>query len=116
MAAAQVIDADPDTYVQQLDWLGMSTLGDLRAMLDADANEALILAEEILKFTDMDTIASTAALRYLCQAELLRKRYSCQQMEEFLRLSLKDPARAAARARRLSARLEKPDTESAQGQ
>lgn len=105
LSAAKVVDADPDVYVQQLDWLGMSTLGDLRRMLDADADQALILAGEILQYADMDSIASTAALRFLCQAELLRKRYTCAQMEEFLRLSLKDPARAAARARRLSARL-----------
>lgn len=106
LCSAAVVDADPDTYVQQLDWLGMTTLGELSAMVDANANQALILAGEALQYTDMDSLTSTAALRYLCQAELIRKHYTCAQMEDFLRLSLKDPARAAARARRLSARQE----------
>ena len=104
---AEITDADPELYVPQLEWLQIRTLGQLRQMLEDDGNEALLLAEETMRYSELESVSSTAALRYLCQAELLRKRYTCEQMEEFLKLSLKDPARAAARARRLSARLTK---------
>ena len=98
---AEIQEVEPESYIEQLLWLNVRTLGDLQKMLERDAVPALELAEQTLRYSELDIISSTAALRYLCRAELLRGGYTKEQAVEFLMISLRDRQRAERQAEML---------------
>lgn len=98
---AEISDISPEAYLKQLSWLGKVTLGDVSAMLDRNFERAIGLAQKALEDTDIDIISSNVGLRYLCQAELLEKQYTEEQIIEFLQLSVLTKERATIQAKRL---------------
>ena len=62
---------------------------------------ALALAKEVLENSELDILSSSVGLRFLCRAELLNKKYSEEQVTEFLVLSVGDKTRASRMAKRL---------------
>ena len=91
---AEIYDDSAESYLEQFAWLKKETLGDLQKMLEEDAPLALQMAEETLGQMDLDIFSSTAALRFLCRAELVLKGYSREQAKEFFYISTKDASRA----------------------
>lgn len=85
---------NPEMYIHQLAWLGKTTLGDLHQMLDSNRNTALYLAKHALEGTELDILASTVGLRFLCQAELLQQGCSEERITDFLMLSVGNKERA----------------------
>ncbi len=98
---AQIEEYNPAAYVEQLEWLGITTIGGLSRMLAQNEEMALKLLEHALEATDLDIISSSTGLRYLCHAEVCRRGMDVETVAEFLALSLRDPARAQARAKHL---------------
>ena len=94
-------EISPESYVEQLRWLGKKTLGDLQRMLEEDRGLALALAARTLAGTELDILSSNVGLRFLCRAELFLKGYSREQAAEFLRLSTGQKERAEGQAERL---------------
>ncbi|MEG0546536.1 MAG: hypothetical protein RR552_05035 [Oscillospiraceae bacterium] len=101
ICGAEISNIDPQSYIEQLSWLGMKTLGDLQDMLKRNEDTALALAECSLRDTELDILSSTVGLRFLCRAELLTKGYTNEQVAEFIFLSTGDEARAKRQAKRL---------------
>lgn len=91
---------NPKMYISQLAWLGKTTLGDLHRMLDSNRDTAIHLAKRALEGSELDILASTVGLRFLCQAELLQKGCSEKHIADFLMLSTgsKDRAQRGAKA------------------
>lgn len=98
---AEVSEVSVETYVQQLHWLGITTIGSLQIMLSENRELALKLAERVLKNTDLDILSSSIGLRYLCRALLLNKSYTQEQITEFFRLSAGNEKRAERMAKEL---------------
>lgn len=101
VANAQVEEYNPSAYVEQLEWLGITTIGGLSHLLAQNADMAVKLLENALEATDLDIISSSTGLRYLCHAELCRRGMGEESVSEFLGLSLRNPERARARAKQL---------------
>lgn len=92
---------NPEMYISQLAWLGKTTLGDLHRMLDSNRNTALSLAKRALEGSELDILASTVGLRFLCQAELLQQGCSEERIVDFLMLSVGNRERAQRGAKSL---------------
>ena len=70
-------------------------------LLEKNHDLALALAKAALENTDLDILSSSVRLRFLCRAELLYKKYSEEQITEFLMLSVGDEVRAKRMAKSL---------------
>ena len=84
LCGAEISIIDPESYVDQLKWLGKETIGDVQNMLDEDRDLAYKLAVKSLTASDLDILSSNVGLRFLTRAELLNKGYTHKQAEEFL--------------------------------
>ena len=59
-------------YLPALESFGLETLGDVQRFLDDNAEDAYQLALSQLAVTDLDILASSAALQYLCLVYVLK--------------------------------------------
>lgn len=78
---------DPFPYLKHLEFLGISTLGDLSEMLERNWSSAIRYAKHVLMNVDVDLISSNAVLRYLCYSEMINAGYSESRIEKFMSLS-----------------------------
>lgn len=101
ICGAEISEISPENYMEQLQWLGKKTLGDLERLMEENRDLALSLAKASLENTDLDILSSSVGLRFLCRAELLNKKYSEAQIAAFLMLSVGDEVRATRMARSL---------------
>ena len=101
ISGADVDEVNPDNYVEQLQFLGKTTIGDLQVMLEENEELALKLADRVLSRLQMDLVSSSVGLRFLCRAELLNKGYSMEEAKGFIAISVKDEKRAGRQAKRL---------------
>lgn len=101
ICGAEIREISPENYLEQLRWLGKRNLGDLEQLLEKNHDLALALAKKALENTDLDILSSSVGLRFLCRAELLNKKYSEEQVTEFLVLSVGDKTRASRMAKSL---------------
>lgn len=100
---SEISDVDPEGYIVQLKWLGIETIGQLQEFFERNRDTAFAIAEESLKGSELDILASNAALRFLCRAELLNGNYTEEKAAEFISLSVSDKSRAESQAKRLFA-------------
>lgn len=98
---AEITYADPESYIVQLKWLKKNTIGDLQDMVEKNWNMVISLAKKTLGGMDFDILASNAALRLLCRAELLTGGYTEEQAAEFISLSVSKKERAERQAKHL---------------
>ena len=98
---SEIAEIDPESYIAQLKWLGITTIGQLQEMLVRDRGIALALAKKVLIGSELDILASNVALRFLCRAELLTGCYTEEQATDFIELTAKTKERAARQAKRL---------------
>lgn len=101
ICGAEISEIDPESYLQQLAWLGKKKIGDLQEMMKKDEKLALALAGATLENSELDILSSNIGLRYLCRAELLNNGESAERITEFLKLSVVDEQRAKRQADRL---------------
>ena len=97
---AEVKTVDPNNYIEQVGWFGISTIGGLQNMVKRNEDLACRLAESTLKNTDIDVLSSCVGLWYLCRAELINGAYSEEKIAEFFTISLRDKSRAERQAKR----------------
>lgn len=98
---SEITESSPDAYIVQLRWFGVDTLGKLQSMLYENRATALALARGVLEGSELDILASNVALRFICQAALIRGNYSEEEMVQFVQLSVKDRTRAENQVKRL---------------
>ena len=100
---SEIREVNPESYLPQLKWLGLQNLGDIQGLLAGNRDLAFKLAEAALKGTELDILASTVGLRFLCRAELLRRNCTLEQITDFFLLSYDGKARAEQQAKHLLA-------------
>lgn len=98
---AEIEETVPDSYIKQLAWLNITTIGELSGMLHRNEESAFRLAEKSLKNSELDILSSSVGLRFLCRAELIRAGYTVEQATEFMKLSVSDEKRALRQAKML---------------
>lgn len=98
---AEISEIDSEGYIVQLKYLGIETLGALQKMMDDNKKLALKLAQKAFINADLDILSSTVGLRFLCRAELIKKKYSFEKIVEFLKLSLGTKEKAERQAKHL---------------
>lgn len=101
ITSAEISEANPDSYIQQLAWFGIRTLGGLQDMMERDHDLALELARKTLENSELDILASNVGLRYLCRAELIQGDYTLEQLIDFLTLSTGRTDRAQKQAEQM---------------
>ena len=101
ISSAEINDIDPESYIPQLAFLGITRLGDIERMISENHDLAIRLAEQALSGADLDIVSSSVALRFLCRAELLNKGYDFERIVEFLKISLKSGEKAERQAKHL---------------
>ena len=98
---SEIYPINPESYLLQLKWLKINTIGDLQKMLEDNEELAWKMAKDALSGTEIDIVTSNVALRYLCRAKLVTDGYSEQQVAEFIALTVDDTERAKRQAARL---------------
>ena len=101
IAGAEISDIDPESYIPQLAFLGITKLGDIEVMINDNYNLAMNLANKALSAAGLDIVSSSVALRFLCRAELLNKNYDFDKIVEFLKISLGTKEKAERQAKHL---------------
>ena len=101
IAGAEIAKIDPESYIPQLAFLGITKLGDIETMINVDYDLAMKLAKKALSMADLDIVSSSVALRFLCRAELLNKDYDFDKIVEFLKISLGTKEKAERQAKHL---------------
>ena len=101
IAGAEISEIDPESYIPQLAFLGITKLGDIEIMIKENYDLAIRLAKKALSAADLDIVSSSVALRFLCRAELINKNYDFDKIAEFLKISLGTKEKAERQARHL---------------
>ena len=101
IAGAEISEIDPESYIPQLAFLGITKLGDIEKLIDENYDLAIKMAKQALAAADLDIVSSSVALRFLCRAELLNKNYDVNQITEFLAISLGSKEKAERQAKNL---------------
>ena len=97
-----IIPADVSSYLNQLDFLGVKTVGDLVQMFRRNQELTIALVGQKIRTFELDIISTGMILRYLCRAELISAHYSDEQIQRFTLLAL-DGERAKKSADRIIA-------------
>lgn len=91
----------PDSYIEQLAFLKIKTIGDLQRALKLTEKTAYKLAYKSLKGSELDILTSNTALRFLTRAYLVRNGYKENQIANFIMLTTSNEARATRQAKAL---------------
>ena len=106
ISGAEISEIDPESYIPQLAFLGITKLGDIEVMIKENYHLAMSLAKKALSAAELDIVSSSVALRFLCRAELLNKNYDFDKIVEFLKISLGTKEKAERQARYLLSQRE----------
>lgn len=98
ISGAEINEVNPESYIEQLAWFGIRTLGDMQNMMEQNHDPALKLAKHTLENTDLDILASHVGLRYLCRAKLMNDGRTMEDAVEFLTLATGNKNRAERQA------------------
>lgn len=98
MLAVEVVPSDVDRFVIQLDFLGVTKLGELVHMFRKNQDYIIGMIKERVETLDLDVVSTSMIFRYLCRSELVLGKYTEDQIYRFLLLSSKeDSAKKSAR-------------------
>lgn len=89
---------DADSFIKNLDWFGLKTLGDVRLLFEENFDLALKYAAHVFKTMETEVVTSSVAIRFLFNAELMQKNYNLEQILSFYSISIRDKNRAKSRA------------------
>lgn len=98
---SEISEVNSESYINQLKWLRINTIGDLQRALERHAGMAIEFAKRVLKGSELDILSSNVALRFLCRAALINGGYDEEQIVEFIMLSVNKKDRAEREAKRL---------------
>lgn len=83
ISGAQLTEVNADPYIRQLEFFGIEDLGGLITLINDRHESALAMAESTLKDSEIDELASSVGLFYLCRAELVLGDYSKKDINRY---------------------------------
>lgn len=90
---ARLIKVSAENYIKPLERIGAVYLSDLLVLLEEQKEHAMLMAESLLKDSEIDEVASTVGLYFLCRARLVWGNYSENDISEYFALTTKDTKR-----------------------
>lgn len=87
---ARITEHSPESQLQLIEFIEIHSLGDMVRLIEEKHDLTLRLAEKMLKDSEIDELASTAAYHFLFRAELISGDYSREKIREFFRLTTKN--------------------------
>ena len=91
ISGASLTDVNADPYIRQLDFLGIDTLTGLIDLMNKQHDLALKMARQTLENSEIDELASSVGLFYLCRAALVSGHYSDIDMTRYFSLLMDNP-------------------------
>jgi len=88
---------DTGNFIQQLNWFGFKTLGDIQQLFERCHKIAMDYAVHVFSPIDIKVITSSVGLRFLFNAELILKDYNREQIMDFYTISIRDSDRVEKR-------------------
>lgn len=85
---ATLMRINPDNFINQLEFFDVKTLGDLIKMQNDNQELAMKLAYNTLHDSEIDELASTVGLFYLCRAALISGPYNQADIYRYLEILL----------------------------
>ena len=101
ISGAEINVIDPESYIPQLAFLGVTKLGDIEVMMNENYDFAVSLAKKALAMANLDIVSSSVALRFLCRAELIKKNYDYDKLVDFFKISFRTKEKAERQAKLL---------------
>lgn len=98
---SEIYETNPESYIDQLSFLGIDTIGLIQEMLQKSHDVAFALAKKSLEGSELDILSSNIALRYLCRAHMVMNGYSEEKITEFICLTSSKKERANRQAKHL---------------
>lgn len=80
---AAIMDVNADPYIRQLEFFGIEDLGSLLNLINDKKALALEMAEATLRDSEIDELASSVGLFYLCRAALVSGDYSKNDIRRY---------------------------------
>ncbi len=87
---AKILEQSPESQLLLILFLDIKTFGDMINLINQQHDLALKLAEDLLRGSEVDELASTAAYHFLFRAKLITGSYSRDKIREFFALTMKD--------------------------
>lgn len=82
-SGAQLTPVNADPYIRQLEFFGIEDLGALLNLINDKRSLALEMAESTLKGSEIDELASSVGLFYICRAALVSGDYSKNDIKRY---------------------------------
>ena len=92
-SGATMMEVSPENYLERLAFFNIRTLGDLSAFMELEREHAIMLAQSSLAATELDELATTVGLYYLCKAHLVFQDYRDEELKNYFRTYITDDAR-----------------------
>lgn len=83
ICGAQLTEVNSDPYIRQLEFFGIEDLGGLINLINERRELAMEMAESTLKDSEIDELASSVGMFYLCRAELVYGDYSKKDIKRY---------------------------------
>ena len=107
ISGAVILEAGVDSYLVKLDYFGIKTLGELKDALLREKDHMMILAEEILRDSEVEELTSTVGLYYLCRAIITWGDYDEETIYDYYSHVMNDEKRIRRKVGRIMRQREK---------
>ncbi|MCR5292340.1 MAG: hypothetical protein K6E28_05580 [Eubacterium sp.] len=81
-----VVETSPESYILNLEFFGVHTLGEMNEFVREGYDNAVFLARKALANVELDEVSSVAGLHYLCRAHLVNGDYDEMQLMNYYML------------------------------
>ena len=100
---AEIIKVSPESYLENLDLLGVKTIGNLLELLEKQQAHALQLFEDMQAESELDEVVTSIGLYLLCQARLVWSSKSEKSILNYFRKTTRNDDQAERRTKRILA-------------
>ncbi|MBR1796993.1 MAG: hypothetical protein IJ757_03135 [Clostridiales bacterium] len=107
ITGASINEVDPESFLPQLEFMGLNTLADLREFIHKEHDGALLLAKDALEGMEIDELASTVGLYYLVRSRLTFGDYDEEKLRAFFELNLSEKEKIQRQVDRVIRKREK---------
>ncbi len=100
-SGATMMEVSPENYLERLNFFNIRTLGDLSGFLEAEREHAIMLSQGSLAAAELDELATTVGLYYLCRAHLVFRDYRDEELYNYFRTYISDEGRIDREVKRI---------------
>ncbi|MCR5594004.1 MAG: hypothetical protein K6F79_09700 [Saccharofermentans sp.] len=107
ISGAELITVSAEQYINQLEFINIHTLKDILVLLEKQRDHAMLLAKNVLENSEIDELASTVGLYFLCRAHLIWGDYNEIELTKYFDTETQDPRKIARNVTRILSQRER---------